>query len=102
MDISNVSWRQILRRLGIVYKERSTGTLVALCSFHEEKTPSCHFWLSGRFRCYGCGKMGDMIFFVRLYKFGLLDDSRPEELENFFKDLPSLPGPGQMDLPFGN
>lgn len=101
MNIGRVSWEQILRRLGIVYKKRSTGVLVLLCVFgHEEKTPSLHCWPSGRFRCHGCGLTGDMIYFVRRYQFGILDDSSQAELEEFFSDLPSLPGPGQTDLPF--
>ena len=101
MDIGDVSWEQILRRLGILYKKRSTGVLVLLCAFnHEEKTPSLHCWPSGKFRCHGCCRAGDMIFFVRLHQFGILDDSSQTELENFFANLPALPGPGQADLPF--
>ena len=101
MDADNALWERVLRKLRIAYKKRATGVLVALCPFlHEEKTPSCHFWLSGRFRCHGCGLTGDVIFFVRRHQFGILDDSSQQEIEDFLSDLPGLPGPGQTDLPF--
>lgn len=37
-----------------------------LCPFHVEKTPSCHLW-DDHFKCFGCGKYGDVISFVRDY-----------------------------------
>ena len=37
-----------------------------LCPFHAEKTPSCHLW-DDHFKCFGCGKYGDVISFVRDY-----------------------------------
>jgi DNA primase len=37
-----------------------------LCPFHSEKTPSCHIW-DDHFKCFGCGKYGDVISFVRDY-----------------------------------
>lgn len=88
MDIGKVSWEQVLRKLGISYRKRSTDALVTLCVFHEEKTPSCHFWPSGHFRCHGCLLTGDMMYFVRRYQFGILDDSSQQELAEFFNQLP--------------
>lgn len=42
---------------------RKTGsTLVGLCPFHEERTPSFHIFKSNRGHCFGgCGKGGDVI-----------------------------------------
>jgi DNA primase len=37
-----------------------------LCPFHSEKTPSCHIW-DDHFKCFGCGKYGDIISFVQIY-----------------------------------
>lgn len=68
LDISwilNVQWAEILRHFGVRYTKRSTGTLVALCYFHVEKTPSMHFWdKSGRFHCFGCAKEGNKLTYV--------------------------------------
>jgi hypothetical protein len=33
---------------------------MALCPFHNEKTPSLRVWGSQRFKCHGCGKEGDV------------------------------------------
>ena len=45
---------------------RSTGrNLVALCPFHQEKTASFYVYPdSQHYRCYGCGKSGDVFNFV--------------------------------------
>ena len=46
--------------------KRAGNRLVGLCPFHSEKTPS--FSVSaerGLFYCFGCGKGGDMITFIR-------------------------------------
>lgn len=42
---------------------RKTGsTLVGLCPFHQERTPSFHIFKSNRGHCFGgCGKGGDVI-----------------------------------------
>lgn len=40
-----------------------------LCVFHQEKTPSLHFDLTlNRYKCFGCGKGGDVISFTREVK----------------------------------
>lgn len=46
-----------------------------LCPFHFENTPSCIVHPdTGRFKCFGCGKSGDVIeFFAMLYKFEFMD-----------------------------
>lgn len=58
-------WEKICKDLCIPFKKRSTGVLVLLCPFHNEKTPSLHMWpRSGRFMCFGCGTNGDQREFV--------------------------------------
>jgi DNA primase len=46
---------------------RGSGTrLKGLCPFHNEKTPSFHVNVEkGFFKCFGCGKAGDVITFVQ-------------------------------------
>jgi DNA primase len=66
--------RQILARVGIldvvsqhVAMKRRGQRWVGLCPFHAEKTPS--FTVSpehGTFKCFGCGKGGDVFSFVQL------------------------------------
>src|SRR5471032_3301017 len=46
--------------------KRSGSRLRGLCPFHAEKTPS--FYVNpdrGSYKCFGCGKAGDAIEFVR-------------------------------------
>lgn len=52
----------------IPVKRAGTG-FKALCPFHNEKTPSFNITESTqRFHCFGCGKGGDAIAFVREYE----------------------------------
>ena len=45
---------------------RSGSSLVGLCPFHDEKTPSFHVNpATGYYHCYGCGEGGDVISFVQ-------------------------------------
>jgi len=51
----------------LLQTEYRTGgkTIRALCPFHEEKTPSFHIYSEqNRFKCFGCGRGGDVINFV--------------------------------------
>ena len=44
---------------------RSGRTFMAICPFHEEKTPSFHvFPESGRYKCFGCGEGGEVFNFL--------------------------------------
>jgi len=55
---------QLVAERGIEIRKKGT-TLVALCPFHEEKTPSFVLTSSkGLFHCFGCGVSGDVIGFV--------------------------------------
>ena len=45
--------------------KHSGRSMVGLCPFHSEKTPSFHiFPENGSFYCFGCGVGGDVITFV--------------------------------------
>lgn len=52
----NQEWKAALNELGVSYRQRRiSGALVALCFFHDEKTPSMYMWPSGNLYCHGCG-----------------------------------------------
>lgn len=56
-------------------KSKGRGKHIALCPFHDERTPS--FWVDdnrGYFRCYGCNTGGDAVSFImKLDNVGFLD-----------------------------
>jgi DNA primase catalytic core len=55
---------RVVAERGIELKRRGK-TLVGLCPFHKEKTPSFTITPSkGLFHCFGCGVSGDVIHFV--------------------------------------
>jgi DNA primase len=50
----------------VVTLRRAGGRFKGLCPFHQEKTPSFHVDPDkGFYKCFGCGKAGDIITFVR-------------------------------------
>ena len=63
--------------------KRSSKTLLGLCPFHAEKTPSFHVYPQGHFYCYGCHTHGDIITFVQRYH----DISFPEALKMLALEL---------------
>lgn len=68
----NISWQAILDNLGIAYKTRSTGVIVSLSPFTNERTPSSFYRPeTGHFHtlwmCYSSGKSGDKVDFVTQY-----------------------------------
>ena len=41
---------------------QSGKNFVALCPYHDEKTPSCYFYIgTNTFYCFGCNEKGDVI-----------------------------------------
>ena len=49
----------------VVQLKRSGRSLVGLCPFHQEKTPSFHVHDDeGYFNCFGCGKKGSLFTFI--------------------------------------
>ena len=50
----------------VTLKKAGAGRLKGLCPFHNEKTPSFNVDSDkGFYKCFGCGKAGDLISFVR-------------------------------------
>ena len=46
--------------------KRAGANFKGLCPFHQEKTPSFHVHPGKQiFKCFGCGKSGDVVAFVR-------------------------------------
>ena len=72
---------QVVRRY--VELRPSGQNLVALCPFHEDRIPSFTVYPSaGKFHCYGCGKRGDVISFLR-YREGLNFNQALDTLDRF-------------------
>jgi len=56
----------VIQGYGILLK-RMGRSLVACCPFHQEKSPSFNVNAEGQyFKCFGCGKGGDVFTFVEL------------------------------------
>lgn len=51
------------------------------CPFHADSTPSLHIYDDGHWKCFGCGKSGDVLDFVGLYYFGVGYDAASHLLE---------------------
>lgn len=52
----------------VVTLRKAGGSLKGLCPFHDEKTPSFHVRPDRQtYHCFGCGKGGDVIGFLREY-----------------------------------
>src|SRR4051812_34653580 len=50
----------------VTLRKAGGARLKGLCPFHNEKTPSFHVDPDkGLYHCFGCGKSGDLIAFVR-------------------------------------
>ena len=57
----------ILNSYGILYKKENSR-YKAICPLHNEKTPSFFIFEEdnkAKFKCFGCGKSGDIIEFVQ-------------------------------------
>lgn len=55
----------VLSSYGVDLK-RAGADFVGLCPFHNEKTPSFHVHPNtGYYKCFGCGKSGDVIAFLQ-------------------------------------
>lgn len=54
--------------------EKFTGQQVTRrnihCPFHEDRNPSLHVYDDGKFKCFSCGRHGDVIDFVGYFFFG--------------------------------
>lgn len=57
-------WEQAFRDAGLQYRKTSVArALVALCVFHDEKTPSMWAYPSGNLFCYGCSYKSSLEWF---------------------------------------
>ena len=55
----------VARASGCELKKHGTNKLVTLCMFHKENTPSLVIdVVKNTFKCFGCGKGGDVIAWV--------------------------------------
>ena len=58
--------------------EKLTGEQVVkhkiCCPFHNDVTPSLHIFDDGKWKCFGCGKHGDVLDFLGYYYYGLRYD----------------------------
>src|SRR5262249_40815295 len=73
----------IAQVIGRYIELRTSGqNLVGLCPFHEDRIPSFTVYSNtGKFHCYGCGKRGDVISFLR-YREGLNFNQALEALDH--------------------
>jgi hypothetical protein len=54
---------------GLIGVRHAGKRYVALCPFHKDTNPSLHIYpKQNRWHCYGCGKGGDAIEFVKLHQ----------------------------------
>ena len=62
---SRVNIADVVSRV-VTLRKAGSSQLKGLCPFHNEKTPSFHVNTDkGYYKCFGCGKSGDVINFVR-------------------------------------
>lgn len=79
---------EIIQGYGIELKEEKKGELMAICPFHQEKTPSFSVNPSKSvFYCFGCGVSGSVIDFV-MKKDGLSVGQALEKLKKPVKTNP--------------
>ena len=59
---------EVIASCGVEMK-RAGSDFIALCPFHNEKTPSFHIHPNtGYYKCFGCGKSGDAIEFLQQHQ----------------------------------
>ena len=60
----------------VVQLKRRGTNLIGLCPFHNEKTPSFTVSPSKNiFKCFGCGKAGDPVTFLREHESMTFEDA---------------------------
>lgn len=85
--------------------EKFTGQQVTRrnihCPFHEDRNPSLHVYDDGKFKCFSCGRHGDVIDFVGYFFFG--DSYNPDvhftEVVDKLGGLEIRPLPQQISRP---
>ena len=77
-------------------KRGQGGRMVGLCPFHSEKSPSFGVHQSGRFfKCFGCGKGGDVIDFLSEIEGLTFPEALRQLAEENHVTLDEKPGPSQ-------
>jgi len=61
-----ISFVYFLMKNSREFKDIKIKPFSSCCPFHKEKTPSYHIMQDLTYRCYGCGKHGDVV--------GIFDD----------------------------
>ncbi|MBE9144875.1 DUF3987 domain-containing protein [Planktothrix mougeotii] len=89
--IREIPITEIAENLGLELKKSGSG-FVALCPFHQEKTPSFHLTNGKGFKCFGCGKSGDNI---KLYQ-------KLTGIENFRESVEGLAGMFNIPIEYDN
>ncbi len=69
--VREIPFPQVYQKFSQSEMRRQGRFFIALCPFHQEKTPSFTIYGNG-FKCFGCGEAGDSVSFV-----GKLYDVRP-------------------------
>lgn len=58
--------KEYMEKDGVNFVRKTGGNYLALCPFHNEKTPSFNVnEMYQNYKCFGCGKSGDLISFVQ-------------------------------------
>lgn len=58
--------KEYMEKDGIHFVRKTGGNYLALCPFHNEKTPSFNVnEMYQNYKCFGCGKSGDLLSFVQ-------------------------------------
>jgi DNA primase len=82
----------------IVPLKRAGGNFVGLCPFHREKTPSFNVSPTRQmFRCFGCGKGGDVFRFIMDYESVTFPDAMRRLAERANIVIEEENTPGQAD-----
>ena len=82
---SRISTKEVLRYYGVNINSRG----FAKCPFHNEKTASMKVYDGDRgYHCFGCGKNGDIIDFVRDYFGTSFQDAVKKLNDDFSLGLP--------------
>lgn len=58
---------EIAEEEGVILQEHG-GLYRGLCPFHDDKDPSFFIYEEKRFKCFGCGAVGDVITFIQKIK----------------------------------
>ena len=70
IDLKHINMVSELERLGIQFRQAGPNAHAAICPLHADTDPSFHVYHDSdkdKFKCFGCGKHGDIIDFLMAY-----------------------------------